>query len=252
LTQASYLTPSAKIADYVKGIFVLERQGTSSFRLPLFANGTPTLVFQNTQDQAAKSPLILLGQTILPDELILKGKSTLIAYFFKPWCLPSLFRIAAGELTDKSVDFNFISKDHSLKQKLLNAESSKKMCSLLDDHIAALATRSLTGDPRVEYAAAQISALPQKDILTTVQKDLHMTERSFQRMFDKNVGVSPNQFRRIIQFNKAFQQLNNRKFSNLSDIAFDNGYADQSHFNRAFREFTDQTATAYLDSCPHI
>jgi AraC-like DNA-binding protein len=62
--------------------------------------------------------------------------------------------------------------------------------------------------------------------------------------------VSPNQFRRIVQFNRAFRQLNEKRFSHLAGIAYDNGYADQSHFNRSFREFTHQTVTQYLESCP--
>ncbi|HEX6428081.1 MAG TPA: AraC family transcriptional regulator, partial [Niastella sp.] len=54
------------------------------------------------------------------------------------------------------------------------------------------------------------------------------------------------QFRRIWQFNNAFQQLNNRQFNKLTDIAFANGYADQSHYIRAFKEFTGITPKEYL------
>jgi AraC-like DNA-binding protein len=32
----------------------------------------------------------------------------------------------------------------------------------------------------------------------------------------------------------------------LSDIAFENGYADQSHYVRAFKEFTNITPKDYL------
>lgn len=244
--------PSAKIANFVQGIFILEQQENTSFCLPLFATGTPVLVFHNTKEQHTNSYLTLFGQTICPGELLLRGKFTLIAYYLRPWCLPSLFRLAGRDLTDNPVDFSFISKDRSLQEKLLNAESTKQLLSLLDDHIATLAACSLPVDPRVKYAATRIISTPNIDVLNRVQQDLYITERSFQRIFQKNIGVSPNQFRRIIQFNNAFRQLNERKFSSLSDIAFDNDYADQSHFNKTFREFTNHTATQYLNSCPLI
>ena len=75
---------------------------------------------------------------------------------------------------------------------------------------------------------------------------MHVTERTFQRMFEKNIGISLNLYRRVCQFNSAFQQLNNRHFSRLSDLAFLNGYADQSHFVRSFKEFTHLLPTEYL------
>jgi AraC-like DNA-binding protein len=85
-----------------------------------------------------------------------------------------------------------------------------------------------------------------KDALLKVQKELYITERTFQRMFEKNIGIAPSLYRRIWQFNNAFQQLNNRRFTKLSDIAFNNGYADQSHYIRAFKEFTGITPKDYL------
>jgi len=80
-----------------------------------------------------------------------------------------------------------------------------------------------------------------------VQQELFVTERTFQRMFEKNVGIPPNQYRRICQFNTAFRQLQLRKFNKLTDIAFENGYADQSHYIRSFREFTGITPKDYLN-----
>jgi AraC-like DNA-binding protein len=66
-------------------------------------------------------------------------------------------------------------------------------------------------------------------------------------MFEKTIGVPPNQYRRICQFNAGFRQLQRRKFNKLSDIAFENAYADQSHYIRSFREFTGITPKDYLN-----
>jgi AraC-like DNA-binding protein len=65
-------------------------------------------------------------------------------------------------------------------------------------------------------------------------------------MFERNIGVAPNLYRRICQFNSAFTQLNIRNHQKLSDIAFQNGYADQSHYIRSFKEFTNITPKEYL------
>lgn len=239
-----------RVSEYVKGILVIENyQIIKSFTLPIFANGTPTLVFQTAKGKIKNQSnyLTLFGQTVLPDQLLIKGEFTLIAYFLKPHSLPTLFGIQASELTDNPIDLTLLSKNSILQERLLNAKTLTDRLFLLDDYIIAL-TKKVKNDPaKIMYATEIISQNPFSKVLSQVQKELYVTERTFERLFEKNVGVSPNLFRRISQFNKAFQQLNNRQFQNLSDIAFENSYADQSHYIKAFKEFTSITPTDYLN-----
>jgi AraC-like DNA-binding protein len=238
-----------RISEYVKGILVIENyQDKKPFMLPLFANGTPTLVFQTAKGQIKNQSnyLTLFGQTVLPEQLFINGEFKLIAYFLAPHSLPTLFGIQANELTDKPIDFNLLANNSVLQEQLLNAETISNELSLLDDYIYSLIAKANTNINRIKYATEIILQNLSVNILAQVQKELCITERTFQRMFEINIGISPNQFRRINQFNKAFQQLNSRQFQNLSDIAFDNGYSDQSHYIRTFKEFTNITPKEYL------
>jgi len=240
-----------RVSEYVKGILVIENyQDTKPFTLPIFANGTPTLVFQTAKGKIKNQSnhLTLFGQTVLPDQLLITGEFTLIAYFLAPHSLPSLFDIQASELTDNPIDLTLLSKNSVLQERLLNARTLTDKLSLLDDYIITLTKKAKSGTKKIMYATEIISQNPYSQVLSQVQKELCVTERTFQRLFENNVGISPNLFRRISQFNKAFQQLNNRHFQNLSDIAFDNNYADQSHFVKAFKEFTSITPTGYLNA----
>ncbi|MBA4054254.1 MAG: AraC family transcriptional regulator [Marivirga sp.] len=250
--KVSYLTPADIVSEYVKNILVIENcRVTNPFVLPLYANGTPTLLFQTAKGQIKNNSnyLTLFGQTVLPDTLTIHDNFTLIAYFFKPYSVNSLFGVLAQELTDKPIDLKLLSstKTALLQEQLLNAASTAEMISLLDNYIFRLAEKVKIDTPLIKYATQQITIAPGKEILTTVQHKLCVTERTFQRMFEKNIGISPNQFRRIAQFNAAFQQLNRRQYTNMSDIVFGNGYADQSHYIRAFKEFTNLTPKEYLN-----
>ena len=246
----TYKKPTDKVSGYVQDILVIENYHvTIPFCLPLFANGTPTILFHTAQGEFKKNTgnLTLFGQTILPDKLRIKENFTLIAYFLKPYSLISLFGILAQELTDNPIDFNLLSKKTNLQEQLLNSDTVNEMIFFLDNYIFSLIPKSKTDNSLIEYAVGKICDSPTKNILTNIQKDIFVTERRLQRMFEKNIGVSPNQFRKIQQFNKAFCQLNNSQFQNLSDIAYDNAYADQSHYIRAFKEFTNITPKEYLD-----
>jgi len=244
-----YPIPSNKISEYVQGIFVIENNWvTSPFLLPLFANGTPTLLFQTTKAQIKNSSnyLTLFGQTISPQTLIIKDNFILIAYFLKPYSLLPLFGISAQELTDNPIDLNLFSKNLYLQEQVLNASTISEILYLIDSFLFSLMKNNKSDGRVIKYATEKISNNPGKEILRKVQNDLSVTERTFQRLFEKNIGISPKLFRKISQFSKAFQQLNGKNFQTLSDIAFGNDYADQSHYNRVFKEFTNLTPTEYL------
>jgi len=243
--------PNDKIAGYVQRVLVIEDyQVTTPFALPLYANGSPTLLFQTAKGtiKGNSNNLTLFGQTVFPETLTVKESFTLIAYFFKPFALYSLFGVSAQELTDNPISLSLLSvhKTRELQEQLLNAGSAEKMIELLDEYIFSLITKVKTSIEIIEYATVEIAKNPAKEVLANVQKELYITERTFQRLFEKNIGIAPSLYRRICQFNSAFQQLNNRRFSKLSDIAFDNGYADQSHYIRWFKEFTNITPKDYM------
>jgi AraC-like DNA-binding protein len=250
--RAGNIIPGKKIAAHVDRILVIESASiTTPFILPLYANGVPTILFKSVKGKLGKdnvNHLLLFGQTVLPESLTLHEEFTLIAYFFKPFTLLPLFGVPAQELTDKPVDLNLVFPQPAaeLQERLLNAGTVKEMINLLDDFVFNLISRSKTECPLIKYATTQIANNPSKEAPGAVQKELYITERTFQRMFERNVGISPNLYRRICQFNAAFTQLNDRGHHKLSDIAFQHGYADQSHYIRSFREFTNITPAAYL------
>ncbi|WP_353477498.1 helix-turn-helix domain-containing protein [Arenibacter sp. M-2] len=117
----------------------------------------------------------------------------------------------------------------------------------LDQYIWELVISSKEVTKTVIYLSDKISNCYFIESLQNVQKELKITERTVQRIFKHNIGLSPNMFRRICQFNSAFTDLNLGSYNNLSDIAFNHGYSDQSHYIRTFKEFTKITPSEYLN-----
>ena len=249
--KATNYIPCGKISEYVHGILVIENYNvTNPFILPLYANGSPTLLFQTAKGKIKGNTnnLTLFGQTVFPETLTITDNFILIAYFFKPFALFSLFGVSAQELTDNPIDLNLLApkKTIELQEQLINADSAETMIMLLDSYIYSLIVKVKANFQLIKFATSEIANYSFKEALVKVRNELYITERTFQRMFEKNIGISPNLYRRVCQFNSAFQQLNHRSFTNLSDIAFENGYADQSHYIRAFKEFTNITPKEYL------
>lgn len=136
--RAEYFTPTEKIADFVDSVLVIEINDIkNTFSLPLFANGKPNLLFQSGIINGDSNYLTLFGQTILPEEITFKSNFTLIAYFFKPFILNSLFGVSAQELTDNPTNLNLIDNHNAnvLKEKLLHAPDAGQMMAILNDFI---------------------------------------------------------------------------------------------------------------------
>ena len=81
--------PSEKINNYVKDIFILEKEcdENETIILPIFADGYPGIMFQVSKKGVFLQPknkklsdIFLYGQTIYPIELSIQGSYRLIVF----------------------------------------------------------------------------------------------------------------------------------------------------------------------------
>lgn len=251
------LKPPASIANYVSSIVVLrDDKLDNECLIPLIAKGMPSIVFQVTGSPAQNKNdnLVLYGQNLKPFEFYAAGHLTIIAYFLHPHILSNLFGFGANEITGLCIDLSLFNtaREINLKEQLLNAPSLHARLDLMNNYILKL-SGNLYADINysILYAVNTIQHRNGLASLRGIQDDLRITERTLQRLFDFHIGVSPKKFGKICQFNSAFRQLESRQFSKLGDIAYQNGYADQSHLIRIFKEFTNYSPAAYLkESAP--
>jgi AraC-like DNA-binding protein len=161
-----------------------------------------------------------------------------------------MFNISAAKLAEAPVDMaNWNAhKTNALKTQLAYARSTEEKVNVMDNLLVQQLDKHASECEMIRRATDEMLFQTDTDILSSVMNKLGITQRTFQRMFKKYVGVSPNQYRRICQFQLSFAQLRAREFSKLTDVAYDNGFADQSHFIRSFKEFTRTTPYDYLKS----
>jgi transcriptional regulator GlxA family with amidase domain len=72
-----------------------------------------------------------------------------------------------------------------------------------------------------------------------------LSTRQFERNFIQFAGFSPKLFSRIIRFQSTLQEYGNQ-FRSLTDIAYDTGYYDQSHFIQDFKQFSGHNPKEYF------
>jgi AraC-like DNA-binding protein len=75
---------------------------------------------------------------------------------------------------------------------------------------------------------------------------LHISQDALEKRFRTITGSTPKQFSYIVRMNAIIRQT--RIVSSFLDVAIENGYYDQPHFNKDFKIFTGQTPSEFLKS----
>lgn len=249
-----YQRPHISIAGHVRTVIVLEGSSNpDDTQLPLFTNGMSALFCQinnDVQPNQKTANTILFGTSIPSENLDVAENNTVIIYFFKPFLLASIFKISAQELKEKAINLSAwnAQKNIALNHQLLNAANTNSAIEILDYFIAQHIESNRKECEIISHSTDLMMENSDTEILSQLLEKLQLTERTFQRIFKKYVGITPNQYRRICQFQFAFSQLKGNHFEKLTDVAYGNGYFDQSHYIRSFKEFTDTTPNEYLQS----
>jgi AraC-like DNA-binding protein len=250
----TYYKPNKLLAEYVRTILIMDGcSEPAPGNLPIFTNGMPTLFCKTETSKTSTGSILqvtLFGNGIPPECFTINNTTTIIAYFFKPFALASLFKISAKEVAKNSLDLCNWSphKYNALKTQLVYADTVGRKIEVLDNLLIQQRIENSEVYEIIQYATDTIIRNPANDILAEILAELKLNERTFQRIFKKYVGVTPTQYRRISQFQLSFEQLRSHQFSKTSEVAFDNGFADQSHFIRSFKEFTHTTPNDYLQN----
>lgn len=249
------LKKNRKIAPFVKDVILVENSTDELHELPFYADGYPGIMYSETAKGVLLLPLnkivsnfFLYGQTIEPIQLRIDGAYKLVVFQLYPFATRLLLNIDPKEINYACYslhDVEGVDAEATIAQ-LLNSNTEGQV-EIVSDYILQLVKRSATNsDTLVKFAISTIidskGLLPIKEL----REQLFITERTFERRFLKEIGVTPKQFSRIIQFNFSFNQIKESDYTKLTNIAFDNGYSDQSHFIRAFKKYTGSTPKEVL------
>jgi AraC-like DNA-binding protein len=233
---------------HAETIGTFSQNNTHTLSLPNFADGNPGLIFQqfasgkfDCEQQKDIPRNYVFGQTVLPISLSVPQNCTIIGVIFYPHVLQSIFRFSAKEITDNVVDLHLLPAVPriNLSEQLWDMSTPAAQVQIIFRYLELLVNRNnAVPDKGMQYASGKIMRLNGQVSMKQLQSELNLSERTFERKFEQHVGVSSRLLSGIAQFQASLKQLRNGSFLKLSDIAYDNGYADQSHFIRIFKRFT--------------
>lgn len=245
--------PPPHLQQYVQAFWSAE--GSGALTLGAIADGCPGLVFHQTDrgllwNNGTKklSSFFLYGQTTRLNKMQTGGDFRMAGVMFYPHVMKILFGFNASEITDDCVDLLLLAgpEGKELVHKMEDTFNPDGMYAHIDKYLSDIVCKKkITHDTLVQNAVIQLMQANGDVNLKQLQQSLFITERTFERRFEQYVGISAKLFSRVCRFQASLQQLRAGQYEKLSDIAFNNGYADQSHFIRTFKQFTGYSPEAF-------
>ncbi len=189
----------------------------------------------------------IYGQTSRFLKIATVHRFALFGVYLYPYAIPLLFSMPASELNTQVVDMHtLLGRDGmDLEDRIMTAKDNNDririMTAFFEQRIAASNANHIHLPDAVRHV---IRTKGQADIRGLASAH-NLSLRQFERKFTMYAGFSPKLYSRIIRFQSALNEYKSVGKS-LTEIAYDCGYYDQSHFIHDFKEFSGFHPKAYF------
>lgn len=134
-----------------------------------------------------------------------------------------------------------------IRERLSASPSAAARIELLEAVLAARLPRLRGIDPLVAHALTRFGASCR---VGDVVRDSGWSHRHFTAIFREAVGLGPKTYCRVLRFGRVLDRLASESSVAWADLAAAEGYADQPHFIREFREFAGLSPGSYRKRAP--
>ncbi|HEU4470124.1 MAG TPA: helix-turn-helix transcriptional regulator [Flavisolibacter sp.] len=164
----------------------------------------------------------------------------LFGVYLYPYALSRLFGIPASDFINSipCLDELLGQQGRDLEERMMLAACNKKRASIIGSFLLRrLAIEDCHSHPCVVPMVRYIMETKGTRPIEELAANYHLSKRHLERLFKQHTGFSPKLYSRIVRFHHAMSFFGKSQGS-LTDIAYDCGYFDQSHFIHEFREFS--------------
>jgi len=215
-----------------------------------FVSGAPLRVHFSDRVYDRR-PRYFIGGQLRREQPVLEslGRFGLFGAELSPTGFYRLFHSRAEPFTDAIADFTelFPELAADLNARVDSAAPAKETVGAMQSFLRALAPEALEA-PQIEAIVRDIAASRGLVSIARLGRRHGLSTRAMHREFLKVVGIPPKHYAKIVQLNAVVGAMQAGDHEELSSLAVNHGYFDQSHFIRDFKRFVGASPTAFLRS----
>jgi len=243
------ISPSTRLSQFVRYFWVLEGDLKSkNYVHRSLADGGVEIVFHykamfdeiiaaNRVEKSFASGIS--GQSRKFRRFITCENFGIFGAYLYPFAVPQFFSFPATDMSNQMISLeDLLGKDgKELEEKMMTATDNAHRVNIISAFLEnRLNKKQLQTSPMI-HAVSQIIHSKEIVDVRTLAKYFNLSTRQFERKFKEFAGFSPKLFSRIIRFQSAASKYGS-DYPTLTEIAYDCGYYDQSHFIHDFKEFS--------------
>jgi AraC-like DNA-binding protein len=181
-----------------------------------------------------------------------KGKLDKITIVFKPLGLNNFITEALTEIiqgiTQLFTRWNSNTDYREFLKRFYTLDKNQERIAVLEDFLISIYS-PFEEQSRLERAIELLSNFKDEVSVSDVAEALHLNTRTFDRLFQKHLGMTPVCYKKIARFRHSLKnKLFNENFKRLTQIGYESNFYDQSYFNRVYKNLTGQNPKRFFDS----
>jgi AraC-like DNA-binding protein len=245
-----FIEPNNILRRYIKNYCIVEMNSSLDF-LPVervsphgnicivFHYGPPSKYKKGASNEYIEPGFVICGQQTNHYDLSLSGNTGMILITFWPHGFRAFYNLSVKELLNENIPLNLLLKQEAdiLEDKLLNATDNEQRIAYFENFFSEKLIINRDFD-RIDYAIKLIENCKGQIKTQQLSHEVCLGIKQFERIFSNHVGLNPKKFASIIRFQHVVQMKKKFKELNMYQLAFDNGYYDQSHFIHDFKSLT--------------
>ena len=243
--------PTGPLEGYVREILWLTSERPR--RQILLPETTLTLAFRQTGS-------VWLGYKILPSAVISglqqqarltehEAGSSLIIVRFTEFGAAAFLHDRVDLLYNQTAPLDaFVPRQNieSLQNRLADHSEIPDQILAVEHFLTARLRAQDCVSPPIEAALQMMRHSEDRSSMAAIARQVAMSQSTFERRFRAAIGTSPKTFRRLVRLQHVCRLWDTGK--SLTEITFEAGYYDQSHFVQDFRLFTGMAPERFFRS----
>lgn len=258
-----FMQPVVQLQNYVKYYCFMEKDAgepnlservipTESVQL-MFHYRRPFVVLHHNKIVSHQPQSIISGLSNTFSDVSTFGAAGVVFVAFQPVGACQFFRFPLSEIENQSVDMKeiFNKEIREIEETLFSKNSYEERAFVINSFLL----KKMNEIKRYDYlllreGVKQIKQSNGRIDTHTLATMLFTTPKTLERKFATMVGKTPKQFIKLARFQAAIDDMTLREEIKLTDYAYRNGYADQSHFIRDFKSFSGLTPKEFVARYP--
>jgi AraC-like DNA-binding protein len=172
------------------------------------------------------------------------GETGLICVSFNPSGACNFFNFPLLEIENQniSLDCIFGSESKEIYEQICVAQSLNDRIAVIEKFLHGRLSETGERDSLLIKTGIRLINQSKGQIDTKcLSEKLSVTPKTLERKFSAMVGKTPKQFIKIVRFQNIINTFSIANSMNLTEIAYANGFFDQSHFIKDFKSFSGYT-----------